>query len=56
MEFLNDYEELKRQEFVDKFEALIEQRFKERLLEKLEKGEEILSEYSDEEDEQDLPL
>lgn len=56
LDFLTEHEEERRQEFVDKFEALIEQRFKDRLLQKMEKGEETLSDYSDDEHEAGLAL
>lgn len=52
LDFLNEHEDGRRQDFVDKFEAIIEERFKERLLEKLRKGQESLSEVSEEDFEQ----
>lgn len=48
LDFLNAHEDERRQDFVDKFEAIIEERFKERLLQKLEQGRASLSEFSEE--------
>ena len=53
-DFLREHEEKLRQEFVDKIEALLEERFRDKLLSQMKKGRTELSDCSDDEIELDL--